>query len=119
MAILKLRGREKQTVDRSDKGFLFELREIRVAYGEMCLAVIEMMWMTGGIEAGWYAYRTATGHSNDTARVADKVRCSKEWGTRYVAKSMEGQLEWAQTERRSEKERETETNRGERSSCYV
>lgn len=43
MAILKLRGREKQTVDRSDKGFLFELREIRVAYGEMCLAVIEMM----------------------------------------------------------------------------
>ena len=38
--------REKQTVNRSDKGFLFELGEIRVAYGEVCLSVIEMMWMT-------------------------------------------------------------------------
>lgn len=46
MAILKLREGEKQTVNRSDKGFLFELGEIGVAYGEMCLAIMEMMWMT-------------------------------------------------------------------------
>lgn len=32
---------------------------------------------------------------------------------------MEGQLELAQTGRRSEKGRETETDRDERSSCYV
>ncbi len=66
MAILKLREREKQTVNRSDKGFLFELREIRVAYGEMCLAVMEMMWMTGELKQG----DTPIGHSNDTVHVA-------------------------------------------------
>lgn len=47
MAILKLREREKQTANRSDKDFLFELGEIRLAYGEMGLAVMEMMWMSG------------------------------------------------------------------------
>ena len=47
MAILKLKEREKQTVNRSDKSFLFELGDIRVAYGEMCTALMEVMWMTG------------------------------------------------------------------------
>lgn len=47
MAILKLSEREKQTANRSDKDFLFELGEIRVAYGEMGLDVMEMMWMSG------------------------------------------------------------------------
>lgn len=42
MVILKLSEREKQTVNGSDKGFLFELWEIRVAYGEM-----GKMWVTG------------------------------------------------------------------------
>lgn len=52
MAILKVKQREKkQTVNTSDKGFLFELGEIRVAYGEICLAVIGMMWTAGGIKA--------------------------------------------------------------------
>lgn len=47
MAILKLSEREKQTVKRSDKSFLFELGEIRLAYGEMCTALMEVMWMIG------------------------------------------------------------------------
>lgn len=51
MAILKIEEIEKQTVNRSDKGFsIWTWGEIRVAYGEMCLAVMEMM--TEGIEEG-------------------------------------------------------------------
>lgn len=46
MAILKCKGREKQMVDALDKGFLFNGEE-RVAYAEMCQAVMGMLWITG------------------------------------------------------------------------
>lgn len=44
-------GREKQTVQRSDKGFFLYLNrvEIRVAYGEMYLTAMEMKCTTWGI----------------------------------------------------------------------
>lgn len=63
---------------------------------------------------------TVVGHSNDTVHVAGDWDAQKNEALQgcEVAKSMEGQLEWAQTGE-GQRKGETETKRDERSSCYV
>lgn len=64
----RIKTQGKQTLNRSDKGFLFELGGSRVTCGELCLAATERMWVTREIEAG--PHRTAAGHGNYIAYLA-------------------------------------------------
>lgn len=104
MSILKVSEVEKQTLKRSDKGFLFEPREIRVAYGEM--------YITNGHYAD--ASKIKTGLKGSYEYKNDKVCMASD---ERECNTLESLKVWKDNWKRSEKE--TETDKDEDSSCYV